>query len=421
VFPEGATRDLDACALVIEKASIDRELRLRLCPWTEIHDAVRSEDMRALEAALASGLDVNRADYHERTPLNLAIATNSVEIVERLLQAGADPNLVPGRFGRPALFDAASQKKTHFLGPLVEGGADLDGPVVHEAGDLATLEALVELGANIHAIDSRGRNALVRFNEWGAFEMIDYLRERGLGYPDEFGAGSSDPETSKWTSHRGHPKELLLVDVAEGTLQLRGQLSGGKVSALSCRLGDLTRDARYFHAPQLVKGRKLPTPEPLVTLKDEDIERFEGLIVRAGVLEGRCTFLALPTAEKDETATREQLDAAMARLELRGDVFEMLTTGKASAVYPGKLLSARKGVVHVEVQGGLKVRCKPHGRTRGIVYGAAGLIDQGVFGGREVETAEMVSPDELARHVGKRVKVGPGTGRCEYFEMLEGP
>lgn len=421
VFPEGATRDLDACAQIIDKASIDRELRLRLCPWTEIHDAIRSEDMRALEAALASGLDVNRADYRDRTPLSLAIATDSVEIVERLLQAGADPNLVPGRFGRPALVTAASQNKTDLLGPLVAGGADIDGPVLHEAGNLATLRTLVELGANIHAIDSHGRNALVRFNEWGAFEMIDYLRQRGLSYPEEFGTSSSDLEIAKWTSHRGHPKELMLVDVAEGTLHLRGQLSDGKVSALSCRLDDLARDARYFYAPQLVKGRELPTPEPLVTLKDQEIERFEGLVVRAGVLDGRCTFLALPTAKKDEAATPKQLDAAMAKSEVRGDVFEMLTTGKVNAVYPGKLLSARKGVVLVEVDGGLKVRCKLQGRTRGIVYGAAGLIDQGVFGGREVETADMVSPDELGRHVGKRVKVGPGTGRCEYFEILEGP
>jgi ankyrin repeat protein len=54
-------------------------------------DAIKSQDRAAFERQLAACSDVNGQDKFGRVPLSCAIESGSVEIVERLLDSGADP------------------------------------------------------------------------------------------------------------------------------------------------------------------------------------------------------------------------------------------------------------------------------------------------------------------------------------------
>jgi hypothetical protein len=43
---------------------------------------------------------------------------------------------------------------------------------------------------------------------------------------------------------------------------------------------------------------------------------------------------------------------------------------------------------------------------------------EGVFTGQRIEAEDVTREEDIIHHVGKRVMVGPGMGRCQYFELL---
>ena len=55
-------------------------------------EAVRSNDVKQLEAALKAARDVNELGEGGRTPLIEAAANGALEMVQRLIAAGAEPN-----------------------------------------------------------------------------------------------------------------------------------------------------------------------------------------------------------------------------------------------------------------------------------------------------------------------------------------
>jgi ankyrin repeat protein len=74
---------------------------------SEIFSAVLSSDAARLRAAIAAGADLSSLDQLGVTPLYYAITRGNIEIVEALLEAGADiemppdsadPSLTPLRF-----------------------------------------------------------------------------------------------------------------------------------------------------------------------------------------------------------------------------------------------------------------------------------------------------------------------------------
>ena len=57
-----------------------------------LSDAVWSGDLRAVEMLIAGGVDINASSGDRQPPLHLAIEQQQVEIVRRLLAAGASIN-----------------------------------------------------------------------------------------------------------------------------------------------------------------------------------------------------------------------------------------------------------------------------------------------------------------------------------------
>jgi ankyrin repeat protein len=135
-------------------------------------DASVSEAVALAELLLARGADINAQSGLGYTPLMYA-ATN-LKMTKLLLDHGANPNIAtpPAQEGRTAVLLAAWGKW---------------GPAKFREEQLAILELLVSKGADLHAVDSNGMNALdkarmatlpadVKKND----PVAKYLEEQGL-------------------------------------------------------------------------------------------------------------------------------------------------------------------------------------------------------------------------------------------------
>jgi ankyrin repeat protein len=63
-----------------------------VCDAKQLSDAVWDGNLAAVDALIRAGADVNIADDPREPPLHLAIEQMWIEIIRRLIQAGADVN-----------------------------------------------------------------------------------------------------------------------------------------------------------------------------------------------------------------------------------------------------------------------------------------------------------------------------------------
>jgi ankyrin repeat protein len=127
----------------------------------DLFKATRAGDVPAMRAAIQAGADVNRvAPKHGVTPL---IWCGTLEMVNVLLEAGADPN-------KPGL--------RHL--PLISAAS---------GGNLDVVKRLIEAGADIHALEPQPPNSEYIANAYSAAQLNDkpevvaYLRSLGAGKP----------------------------------------------------------------------------------------------------------------------------------------------------------------------------------------------------------------------------------------------
>ena len=107
-------------------------------PPDALHRAAKAGNLKGLEAALASGADVNARDDKGWTALMYAVDKGYVLLVEPLLQAKADPD-VRAPDGATALFMAVAHGHSEIIEPLMKTGADLTikGPKGKTATEIA--------------------------------------------------------------------------------------------------------------------------------------------------------------------------------------------------------------------------------------------------------------------------------------------
>ena len=109
-------------------------------PPDALHQAAKAGNLKGLEAALATGADVNARDDKGWTALMYAVDKGYVLLVKPLLQAKADPD-VRAPDGATALFMAAAHGHGEIIPMLMQAGADptIKGPKGKTAVDLALL------------------------------------------------------------------------------------------------------------------------------------------------------------------------------------------------------------------------------------------------------------------------------------------
>ena len=122
------------------------------------------------------------------SPLILACAYSSVDIVRVLLDHGADLNLANNLEETP-LLHAACSGKLEIVRHLVANRAEVDKPDVYgrsplyfvaQKGYEKIMKILLNAGANPNMQDHTGRTVLSRAVCWGNYDIVELLLNRGV-------------------------------------------------------------------------------------------------------------------------------------------------------------------------------------------------------------------------------------------------
>jgi uncharacterized protein len=154
----------------------------------DLVDAARRNDRSAALAELARGADAKTKAPDGTTALHWAVYNDDLTLVQRLLEAGAEPNAA-NDYGAMPLSEAAVAANTAVIEALLEAGADArtaskDGEtplmVIARSNNVDAARLLLEHGADVNAVEAwRGQTAVI----WAAAQkqpaMIRLLIEHG--------------------------------------------------------------------------------------------------------------------------------------------------------------------------------------------------------------------------------------------------
>jgi len=129
------------------------------CTKTGLDRAIEAKDMEKVKAILMTNTGVNTANMGLDSLLHLAVKTENTEIAEFFIDMGADV------------------KVKEYI-----SSNDYNISVLHTAclkDDLATVKMLVENGAEVDAIDGKGRTPLFDACAVGNVNIVKYLFESG--------------------------------------------------------------------------------------------------------------------------------------------------------------------------------------------------------------------------------------------------
>ena len=151
-------------------------------------EAVKSGNREAALALVAKRVDVNAAEPDGTTALHWAVQRNDLDLVTRLIRAGAKVN-VKNDFGSTPMSEAAIVASAPLLEALLEAGADVESPNADgqtalmggaHTSQVDAARLLIQRGANVNAVEKwRGQTALM----WAAAQrqpaMVRELIARG--------------------------------------------------------------------------------------------------------------------------------------------------------------------------------------------------------------------------------------------------
>ena len=153
-----------------------------------IVEAARAQDVDAVRALLAEGVDVDAAQPDGATALHWAAYRNDPEVAALLLDAGADVDAA-NELGATPVWLAADNGSAAMVARLLDAGADPDIALLNgetpvmtasRTGNADAVRLLAARGADVDAKErSRGQTALMWAVAQGHHEIIDVLLAHG--------------------------------------------------------------------------------------------------------------------------------------------------------------------------------------------------------------------------------------------------
>ena len=225
---------------------------------TALMEAVKGGHAETMKLLLAAGADVKAVHRTGEQALMMAARQRSYrtpatepnpEIMQLLLAHGADPN-AKGEWGETALMFANTAAKVKLL---AANGADLEARdkegktalmKAASRGDVGTAAALVESGANVNAVDSKGSNALLyslnrenlaHGDERGTLpaRRLDIAKRLLLAKSLDVNAQNNDGETALMRAVRLEDVETIKSLLARGADATRSDVFGDTAVTLA--------------------------------------------------------------------------------------------------------------------------------------------------------------------------------------------
>lgn len=150
--------------------------------------AVQKNDVAAVKSLIAQGVNVDELDANGDAPLVMAAYKGHTEIVQLLLDAGADVAAVDPSMKATALHAAAYAGRAQAAALLIEFGIDIDrqGPrngytALHDAiwqNHIETARVLIDAGANLDLQSHDGQSPLEFARSRGQSEIAAMIERR---------------------------------------------------------------------------------------------------------------------------------------------------------------------------------------------------------------------------------------------------
>ena len=160
---------------------------------TPLHVATFARQMQALRLLAQAGADLGALDNDRYDAVTIAAVADDEATLSLLLSLGASAKLVTSRYDGSALIAAAHLGHDGVVRQLIQAGAPLDhvnnlhwtalieSIVLGQGGPrhVATLQALVEAGADTQLADRQGQTPLALARARGYAPMVQILLKAG--------------------------------------------------------------------------------------------------------------------------------------------------------------------------------------------------------------------------------------------------
>lgn len=153
-----------------------------------LQNAIKAGHIEDVRSLLADGMNVNQSFEDGISPLHIAVINNQEEIVELLMQMGANVNAVETNIGASPLHLAALYGRVNIANQLIRKGANVNGNMKFNITPLLVaaqfnqpqiIELLLNNKANLNHTDQEGFSALHFAAQNGDDVTAKMLLERG--------------------------------------------------------------------------------------------------------------------------------------------------------------------------------------------------------------------------------------------------
>ncbi|KFY22657.1 hypothetical protein V493_06435 [Pseudogymnoascus sp. VKM F-4281 (FW-2241)] len=205
-----------------------------------LETAVMAENVQILQLLLQSGANVNFKCGYYGNPLQAAAYTGRRQIVQLLLQSGADANSVGGHFGN-ALQAAIFSGNELVVQLLLQWGANVNsvggryGNALHAAastGDTQGVQLFLQSGADVNRVGGHYGNALQAAVSTGDTQVVQLLLQSGA-------------DVNRVGGHYGSALQAAAFNGDKQTVQLLLQ-SGADVNRVGGHYGTALQTAVSF-------------------------------------------------------------------------------------------------------------------------------------------------------------------------------
>lgn len=211
--------------------------------------AVHTGRVNTVDVLCAHGADLNFLDEQGRSALMVAVDNYQGDIVQRLLDAGADPWMRGGE--KAALHQAVAQGDVAIVVALLGANRANIRPgdlhtALHEAatsGQDQVIAPLLDAGAHLDRPDSNGNTALILAAAGGHEKTVSLLLDQGAN-PNCADKRRRDALEHNWQSP--NPSEAIAMALLRGGARVDHANANAQTSLMHCVKAQNFRSAQYL-------------------------------------------------------------------------------------------------------------------------------------------------------------------------------